>query len=132
MERAGAPKGDEREFAGVMPALDRDDAERIRHIAVDDRDYAGSRFLDRLIERAGQLRLEGGYCGGVVDRHTSTEKRACVKIAQDEIGVGHCWALAATSVADGSGFCTRTARADTQSPSRVDPGNAAAPGTHFG
>ena len=53
MERAGAPKGDEREFAGVMSALDRDDAERIRHIAVDDRDYASSRF-PRQIDRAGR------------------------------------------------------------------------------
>ena len=88
MERPRTPEGDEAEVAGVEPALDGDQADRVRHVLVGDpRDC--ERGADRVEgERIAEPR-DRALGGAEVELHLAAEERGGVEAAEDEVGIGY-------------------------------------------
>ena len=86
VQRPGAAERQQREGARIMPALDRDRADRPHHVGDDDPEHAVRGALDRKAEPLGERRdrIAGERC---VERHVAAEQ-ATRKPAEHQVGVG--------------------------------------------
>jgi hypothetical protein len=131
-QAAGAAVAEHGEPARVEPALDRDAADQVGHLRVDDLDHRRGRLLRRQPERLRDRRerLERGVG---VEPDPSAEEVVRVQPAQHEIRVGDRRFVAARPVARRSGHCAGAARTDLEHAGLgLDPGDAAAAGADRG
>lgn len=87
MQRPGPAEGDQRVVARVMPALDADDADGLRHVGGDDRDDALRRRHQVEAEFIRQP-ADRMFRQALVDRHASAEQMRRVQGLEHDIGVG--------------------------------------------
>ena len=88
MQRARPPEGDQREKARIVPALDRDDAQRALHGRVRDPHDAGRGGFDGAPEAARERR-DRPLGAGAVEPHRTAEELGLHQPAEDQIRVGH-------------------------------------------
>ncbi len=112
MHRAGAAERNEGEFPRIMPAFDRNDAQRLRHIAVDDFDDARGGLCHRQAQRLGNRNVDRAFRCGNVDRQVAAQQSLAIEIAQYHIRIGHSRRGAAGTVRRGTGIRTRAVRTD--------------------
>ena len=113
VQRPRAAERDEREVARIEALLDRDDAERTRHLRVDDRD-----------RRRGVDVAESRARGVVVELDPSREDAR--QSSEKQVRVGHRRELAAVAVAGRAGIGARALGADPQRAALVEPDDRAA------
>ena len=112
VQRPGAAEGDQRELARVVAALHGDDAQRARHVLVDDPQDAVGGLLQRQPHRVGDL-LHGAARRLDVERHLAADQ-VRREVAEDDVGVGDGRLLAALAVRGRAGLGARGLRADAQ------------------
>ena len=114
MQRAGAAEGDEGEIAGVVPALDRDDAQGAEHLSVHDR--------DRILRiDAG----EGALCRLGVELQTARELRR--QPPDKQVGIRHGRPRPAAAVAGRARIGACALGPDAHGASAVPPDDRPAP-----
>ena len=112
MQRTGATEGDECEVTRVVSALNGDEAQRARHVLVDDLDDALSRRVE--LETDGVTDLLHGRARGLnVELHLATEQ-AGWQVTDDDIGVRHGRLLTALAVGSGTWLGTGRLRTDAK------------------
>ena len=79
-------------------------------------------------QRLGDLFLDATPCCLFVKLHLTSQEIVLIKIAQQEIGIGHTRVSAAFPVADGSGVGPGALRPDPEQTQRINPSNTAAAG----
>ena len=127
VHRAGAPERHQREPARVDAALDRDHAQRPRHLAVGDADDALGGLGLAEPELLAEARDRGA--GGIaVELDVAGEPRVRREVAEDEVRVGHRRLGAAPAVTGGPGLGARRARPHAHGAALVAPGDRAAAG----
>jgi hypothetical protein len=112
---ARAAERDQRELARIVPALDRDDAQRPQHLRVHDLDDLGR---IKAFERA--------LGGSPIERYVARQLRGQPPEQQVRIGDGR--PSAAPPIAGGPRLRGRALGADSQCPARVPPDERAAAG----
>ena len=126
VQRPPAAEGQQREVARIVPALDRDDAQYLGHLGVDQRDDPGRGALDVPTQRPAHRR-DGRASAVLVDRKRPVEQRARVEPAQHDVRVGDGGPVA-VAVTGRAGSAAGRDRPDTQRPRRVVPGDGPAAG----
>ena len=126
---AGAAEGEEGEVPGVEAALDADHAQRPHHLRVR-HPHDPER---RLLRVQAELLAQGGE--GLLrelslQHDLSAELRPVGEVAEEEVGVGDGWLLAALVVGGGAGLGAGRVGADAQGAAGVGPGDRAAAGAH--
>ena len=114
MQRAGAAEGDEGEFAGVVPALDGDDAQGAEHLSVHDRDR-----IRRIDAR------EGALCRLGVELQAARERRR--QPPEEQVGIRHGRPRPAAAVAGGTWIGAGALGPNAQGASAVSPDDRPAP-----
>ena len=127
VQRAGAPERDEGELARIQAAVDRDEADRVDHIEIDQVDDRLS-GLEYGHVQATRESLERRFRGGHVERHLATQEVARVEAAEDQVRVGHGRLGAAAAVANRTGSGAGALRAHPKQPTFVDPGDRSTAG----
>ena len=84
---SGAAGADQHEIARIIAALDRDAADAVHHVVVDDGEHAVGGLFGRHAQWVGDALKR---CPGLVDaeRQFAAEKTVGIEIAQHQIGVG--------------------------------------------
>ncbi len=129
VHRPGAPKGDQREVARIVSALDRDLADRRGHPRHGDRDDAFGERLDghRPTEPYPELG-EGPVGAGRVDGDGAAEPLRRPDAAEYDVGVGHRRLRAAKAVGDGARHGAGAARPHLEASVDVEPRDRATAG----
>ena len=122
---AASAECDEREIAGVVAAVDRDQLERVDHVVVRDPDDASSGVLPVGPEPLRD-RTERVVHGRHVGLDLAAAEEVLVDAAEREIGVGRRRLGAPTPVGRRAGHRAGGLRPDAQLAEVVDPGDAAA------
>ena len=129
MQAAGAAIRENGEVFRVLAALDRDLADDVGHLRVDDLDHRRRRVLHRHAERIGDPRLDRLARLLRVEPHAAAEEEVRVEAAEHEVRVGDGRLAAALFVAGRTRPRARALRADAQHAGfRLDPADAAAAG----
>ena len=130
VHRTSAAKRDQREFARVVTALYRHDAQGFGHAGVDDFDDPRGRFINGEPERIGDPMYRRFRRGGV-DPQRASEQGFGIEITEHNIGVADGRLRAATTISGRSRIGAGALWADFQRPTLIDPGNTASAGTDF-
>ena len=127
VQRPGAAERQQREGARIVPALDRDRADRPHHVGDHDAEHAVRGALDREAEPLGERRDRLAR-EALVERHVAAEQPARRKPPEHEVRVGDGRLLATAAVAGRARLRARALRADLHQPVAVEPGDRAAAG----
>src|SRR5690242_12245752 len=126
MDRSGSAKGKQSELTRVTAAFGSDRAQHSGHGRICYLSYTVGDLQHIQPEWRRQLLLNR-VCGSFA---MNFERRPCdrtgVHIAEYDVCVGDCRLGAAVSIAYRTGFSARTARADAQSATVIEPGDTAA------
>ncbi len=115
MQGAGAAERDDREVPRVVAALDRDDAQRPKHLGVDDADH-----------RVRVDRPHRTLRGVAIEPQAARELLR--QPPEQQVRVGHRRQRASVAIAGRTGKGARALGSQAQRPARVDPGDRAAAG----
>ena len=128
VHRPRAAEGEEREAVRVFAALQRMDARGVGHVLVGDLVNAPGRLLDRHAQLVGDLLLDRPPRAVDIQLHAPAEEVGRVKIAEDQIGVGHRRLGSAAPVADRPWIRPGRVRPDLEQPERIHARDRAAAG----
>ena len=126
MHRPGAAERDQREIAGIEPALDRYKAHRVRHIGIRHGNNRRRRDHDLDLLRLRYIAFDGRIGTRSVYRERAAEQELRIQAPEHDVGIGDGRALAAMAVARGPRPRAGAVRADVQQAAGIEPGNAAA------
>jgi hypothetical protein len=127
-----AAKGNQREFARIVTALDRDDAKCLGHIAVDDLDDRGGGFGDPQPERIGHAFADRRLRCRKIDRERAAQQGFAIEVAEHYVSVADRRVVPTESVSHRTRGGAGAARPDFQRTAGIDPRDAAAAGADLG
>ncbi len=131
MQGTGAAESDESEIPGVEPAVDRQDADRVRHVLVGHVDD-GLRRVRHLQVQLPSHQTYRALRGAQIELHLSAQEVRGIEAPENEVGVGHCRIPPTLAVTCRPRLGAGAPRADPQEAAFVDPGDAAAAGANGG
>ena len=132
MHGASAAEGDERELAGIVAALDRDDAQRLGHVAVDDFDDLGGRFGHSQSEQVCHSLADRRLGCREIDLERAAQQRLAIEVAQHDVGVADRGLPSAFAIGGRARVSPGAAWPDFERAAMIDPGDAAAAGADLG
>src|ERR1700722_275069 len=118
----------EREFAGVVPPLNRNELERIDHICVDHADDGNCRLRDGGAKSLGYW-FESGFGLGDVERELTNGKIVGIDDACYKLRIRNCWLRAAASIRCGRWIRASANGTNVKRTHLVDPSDGATSST---